>query len=109
MIPLLQRYVSNSLDVNLPPLSVRRTLMHLLVWFSTMLWKLLNFSRTSCLWLRKYTKLFLDLSSMKVTKYLFSPIDFELIGPHTSLWTISRRSFAHVAPSVGNVFRCCFP
>ena len=52
---------------------------------------------------------YLDLSSMKVTKYMEPAKDLIGIGPQTSEWKNSRISRSSLFPSFGNGFLVIFP
>ncbi len=99
----------NPLEMYSPPLSDRNTLILYSDCFSTSALNSLNFSKHSPLDFNKYTHIFLEKSSMYVTKYLAPPKDVVLMGSHTSECTISRGLVARIPPSLGNGLRCCFP
>jgi hypothetical protein len=52
--------------------------------------------------LQKINMSFLEKSSMKVKQYYTPSCDVVLIGPHTSVWIISKSCETLVVPSLGN-------
>ena len=71
-MPCLDKNASKAFEVYSPLLSDRRTLTLWLVWVSTMAFHSSNLFNTWSLDLRMYTHIFLEKSSIKVTKY-FAP------------------------------------
>ncbi len=99
----------NPLETYSPPLSDRNTLILCFDCVSTSALNSLNFSKHSPLDFNKYTRTFLEKSSMYVTKYFAPPKDVVFMGLHTSECTISKGLVARIPPSLGNGLRCCFP
>jgi len=75
----------------LPTWSNWSILIFLPICFSINFFHFTNISRTSSLCLMVYTQQRLDKSSIKETKYWWSPSDAVLIRPQTLMWIQSRR------------------
>lgn len=73
-----------SFETYSPPPSVLRTLILWSLFLSTMDLNFLNTSSTSSFLLIRYVHTFLLWSSMKMTKYILSPMKSTCTGPHTS-------------------------
>jgi hypothetical protein len=83
--------------------------MFLLVCFSTLALKYLNFVKALLLYLRKYTHDFLENSSVNVMKY-FEPLkEKNFSGPPRSVWMNSNIWNERFSFFFGNCSLCYFP
>src|SRR6478672_4719178 len=88
-MPCVCKKRSKALEVNSPPLSDRNALILCSDCFSTRALNSTNLANTSPLDFNTYTHIFLEKSSIKVTKYKQPPIEMVLNGPQTSECTNS--------------------